>query len=565
MKNIRLSIAVLFMALTTAILSSCVKGEFDEPPINIPETGLQATMTIAEFKQWYLDQATPLVQINDSMVIKGIVTANDKSGNLYKKMEIQDATAAIELSIDQTSLFNDYKVGQLVFISLKGLYVGNYNNLIQVGFLYNGSIGRLPSTMIEEHIYRDSLPGLPPVPDTMTIAELGEAAMNNMNVSKLIALKNVTFTDIGEVFAPQDVDATDRTLSDMAGKSIIVRTSKYSDFSGDTIPIGYGTVTGILSLYRSTWQLTLRSAEDVANFVDTIPPTPGAGTGTFEDPYNVLKAISNTSSNPVWVKGYIVGVYETGGTDFVPSFTAPFTTETNILIADSPTETSIGNCVPVQLPAGEIRTTLNLAQNATNQCKEVMVLGTLESYFSMPGVKNLSGYWFNGNGIIPATGFFTEEFNNGVGAFTAVNVLGEQVWVGQTYDGGCVTMSGFVNPNRFANEDWLISPALDLTGKTGVKMIFREAMNFAGNINEEAKVFVSLNYTGSGDPNDADWTELTGFTRSPGNSWSFVDTSPIDLSAYDGKTIYVGFKYISTTSVAGTWEISRMLLTSSSK
>lgn len=553
------------MALSTAILSSCVKGEFDEPPINIPETGLEATMTIAEFKQWYLDQAatSPLVQITDSIVIKGIVTANDKSGNLYKKMEIQDASAAIELSIDQTSLFNDYKVGQLIFINLKGLYVGNYNSLIQIGYLYNGNIGRLPATLIEDHIFRDSLPGLPLVPDTVTLAELGDPAMGNMYVSRLIALKNVTFSEKGEVYAPQDVDATDRTLSDMAGKSIIVRTSKYSDFSGDTIPTGYGTVTGILSLYRTTWQLTLRSAEDVAGFADTIPPTPGAGTGTFEDPYNVLKAISTPGSNPVWVKGYIVGVYETGGTDFVPSFTAPFTTETNVLIADTPNETNIGNCMPVQLPAGEIRNRLNLAQNVTNQGKEVKVLGTLEAYFSMPGVKNISGYWFDGSGIIPASGFFTEEFNGSVGTFTAVNVLGEQVWTGQTYDGGCVTMSGFVNPNRFANEDWLISPALDLTGKTGVKMIFREAMNFAGNINEEGKVFVSMNYTGTGDPNDADWTELTGFTRSDGSSWSFVDTSPIDLSAYDGKTIYVGFKYISTTSVAGTWEISRMLLTSS--
>ena len=94
-------------------------------------------------------------------------------------------------------------------------------------------------------------------------------------------------------------------------------------------------------------------------------------------------------------------------------------------------------------------------------------------------------------------------------------------------------------------------------------MIFREAMNFATNINDEAKVFVSTNYAGSGDPNEADWTQLTGFTRSAGNSWTFVDTGEINLSAYDGQTIYVAFKYTSTTAVAGTWEISRMLLTAS--
>lgn len=547
------------MAGSTFYLSSCVKGEFDEPPINIPSVDFEANTTIQELKESYTD----LQEITDDIIIKGIVTANDASGNLYKKMVIADETAAIELAIDQTNLATEYKLGQMIYVKCKGLYIGDYNNLIQLGYLYNGDIGRMPAVMIEDHIYRDSLPGQAPVPQLITLGELGTPVLGDLRVSKLITLNNVTFAEIGEVFAPQDADATNRTLMDLAGKSLVVRTSKYSDFSADTIPAGYGTVTGILSVFGTTWQLTLRDINDLKDFSGIIPPPPGSGDGTFEDPYNVEAAASNSSSEPVWVEGYMVGVYETGGTEFVPSFTAPFTTMSNILLADSPDETNLANCVPVQLPAGAIRDALNLANNPGNKGKLVMVLGTLEAYFSQPGVKNLTGYWLDGNGIIPATGFFTEEFNNSLGSFSQFSVLGDQIWEGQTYDGGCVTMSGFVNPNRFANEDWLISPSISLAGKTGVKMIFREAMNFATNINDEAKVFVSTNYAGSGDPNEADWTQLTGFTRSAGNSWTFVDTGEINLSAYDGQTIYVAFKYTSTTAVAGTWEISRMLLTAS--
>ena len=85
------------------------------------------------------------------------------------------------------------------------------------------------------------------------------------------------------------------------------------------------------------------------------------------------------------------------------------------------------NCIPVQLPTGAIRTALNLVDNAGNLGKSVKVLGTLESYFSQPGIKNTTGYWLDGNGIVPATGFFTEEFNQTLGTFTQYSVAGDQV------------------------------------------------------------------------------------------------------------------------------------------
>jgi hypothetical protein len=561
MKNIKFLIPVLLMAISSAFLTSCVKGEFDEPPINIPTVDFEANTTIQEFRESY----SALMEITDDVVITGIVTANDESGNLYKKMIIQDETGALELAIDQTNLANEYKVGQRVYIKCKDLYVGDYNNLIQLGYIYNGGIGRMPAVMVPSHIFRDSLPGKKPVPQVVTLSDLGTADKANPVVSRLVTFENVMFATPGEVFAPQDVDATDRKLLDQSGNELVVRSSKYSNFSNNKIPQGYGKVTGILSLYRTTWQLTLRDSTDVTGFSGIIPPPPGSGDGTFEDPYNIESARSNSSTTPVWVKGFIVGVYETGGTEFVPNFAGPYTTNSNLLLADTEDETNLAKCVPVQLPAGAIREALNLVDNAANKGKEVMVLGTLESYFSVPGVKNLSGYWLDGNGVIPATGFFTEEFNNSLGTFSQFSVLGDQVWAGQTYDGGCVTMTGYVDGSQFANEDWLISPSISLAGKTGVTMKFREAMNFAGNINAEAKVFVSTNYTGTGDPNDADWTEMTGFTRSAGNSWTFVDCGDIDMSAFEGQTIHIGFKYMSTTSVAGTWEISRMLLTADNK
>ena len=564
MKRIWQIFAGLFIILASVNLTSCVDGDFEEPPIIVPEVEFEANRSIQQLKSFYLDTLSrTLTLIDEDIIISGIIVANDESGNLYKKMVIQDETAAIELSLDKTSLYNEYKLGQRIYIKCKGMYIGDYNNLIQLGYIYNGSIGRLPEIYISAHLYRDGLPGAVPEPGTLSLASLPTQSaeiIKDARMSTLVKIENVRFVEVGELFAPQDVDNTNRTLIDQGGKSITVRTSKYSNFAGDTLPGGYGTAVGILTAFGSTWQFTLRSIDDLIDFGGAAPPPPGSGSGTFEDPYNVARAMTTSGANPVWVEGYIVGNIEVG-TENVPNFAGPFVTNTNLLIAGSAEETNLANCMPVQLPSGAIREALNLVTTPGNKGKLVKVLGTLENYFSQPGVKNLTGYWLDGNGIIPATGFFTEEFNQTLGSFTEYSVLGDQKWFGDTYDGGCVTMTGYVSPNYFANEDWLISPVISLAGKTGVELMFREAVNFVNNM-DDVKVFVSTDYSGSGDPNEASWTELSGFTRSAGNSWTFTNTSQISLANWEGDDIRIAFKYTSTTSKAGTWEISRVVVSS---
>ncbi len=550
------SLLIALMAIAV-FLGGCVKGDFDVPPVNIPAVDFKANTTIAQLKASYTGT---LKQIEDTIVIKGIVVANDESGNLYKKMIIQDETGGIELSLDKSYLYTEYKVGQRVFVKCQGMYIGDYNKLIQLGYVYNNAIGRLPEIMVKDHIFRDSLPGEAPEPVTINLAD-----NNSAYISCLVKIDNVKFMETGVEFAPQSASATNRNVADQAGKELIVRTSQYANFAGMLTPSGTGTIVGVLSIFRTDFQLTIRDTADIIGFSDTITPPPGgSGTGIFDDPYNCASVIGGATGTAVWVKGFIVGNYETTASPFSPNFTGPFATNSNILIADSPDETNLANCLPVQLPVGDIRTALNLVDKPANKGKEVKVLGSLESYFSQPGVKSLTGYWMDGNGIIPVTGFFTEEFASNLGQFTAVSVTGSQVWGWANFDGGCAKMSGYDGGINNANEDWLISPAISLAGRTGVKMSFREAINYISNISD-MKVLISTNYSGNGNPSSASWTDLTGFTRAAGNSWTFIESGEVSLAAYEGQTVYIAFKYLSTTSKAATWEIGRVLLTGQKK
>ena len=103
--------------LLAAALSSC-QNDFDDPGLQVPEATWQANTTIAELKEHFWKGDTnyaiecPEREDGSHYIIKGRVISSDASGNIYKSMYIQDATGAITLSINQNSLYNQYRLGQ---------------------------------------------------------------------------------------------------------------------------------------------------------------------------------------------------------------------------------------------------------------------------------------------------------------------------------------------------------------------------------------------------------------------------------------------------------------------
>ena len=71
--------------------------------------------------------------IGEEKVMKAVITANDESGNIFKKIYLQDETGAIEMEVDQNSVYNYYPVGQTVYIDLKGLSLSMYGDELQLG------------------------------------------------------------------------------------------------------------------------------------------------------------------------------------------------------------------------------------------------------------------------------------------------------------------------------------------------------------------------------------------------------------------------------------------------
>ena len=266
---------ILTAAAVVLMLPSCENYTAPEP--NFPVYDWEANMTIAELRSKHeiTNPSQRPQQVTEDWIIKGVITGDDESGNIYKSLYIQDETGGINLAIDQVNMYNIMPVGQTVFVKLKGLYFGDYRGGYQIGAESDGEMGRWdwswetfkdPTTgeYPYKHYYPSGVPDMSQVPAPTEITSGNDLTMDK--TCTLVTLKNVTFDNGGTATWAVKEENTNQNLKFEDGTSMIVRTSGYSNFYADTIPTGTGDVTGILSIYGSTYQLLIRSREDIGEF-----------------------------------------------------------------------------------------------------------------------------------------------------------------------------------------------------------------------------------------------------------------------------------------------------------
>ncbi len=266
MKN-RIS-KILMSGLLTMLAATFIVGcqrTFDEPPTTT-DPGVTANITIKDLKaQSNVGASGAMTKLTGGKIISGIVVGNDRSGNIYKTIYIQDATGAIALELDGLSLFNQFPVGREVFVLLDSLYIYNETAMIKLGVrsFSNGSyaMGGIPSPLIDKYVKKGSLNN-PVVPKDVELNDL-----NNDYQSMLIRLKNfeVSPGDQNKTWADTSANKATQNINirNCAGNTTIIRTSGYANFAGVKVAQGNGDVTAIYTVYNTTKQLIIRDTADV--------------------------------------------------------------------------------------------------------------------------------------------------------------------------------------------------------------------------------------------------------------------------------------------------------------
>lgn len=253
---------ILLLAATAILVPSCVDLNFDEPPLEGEDPGLTATTTIAQLKSRLITPGS-FVAIEDDVIIKGVVVADDRSGNFFNSFILQDETGGIDVRISISNAYNFFPIGRELYIKCQGLVLGDNSGVIQLGgytYTQTGAVrlGNIVNT--GAFIFRSKKVG-EPAPKVRTIN-----ALVGGDITTLVKLENVEFVpaDTAELFADAvGLRTLNRTIQDCNGNTIVVRTSGFATFAVDVTPKGKGSITGIYTVFGTTKQLIIRELSDV--------------------------------------------------------------------------------------------------------------------------------------------------------------------------------------------------------------------------------------------------------------------------------------------------------------
>ena len=273
-----------------------------------------------------------------------------------------------------------------------------------------------------------------------------------------------------------------------------------------------------------------------------------------------------------YVRGYIVGDIPGPTLSAGIEREAPFTVQTNILLADSSSETDISRCITVQLPKGGIRTNLNLVDNPENLRHCVVICGSRETYFNAPGLKAPTSYEWVGEAPTPGSGEVYPDAHIYQGLLeSSTSLTGwtvetieecpelENIFSWKTYDNTYYLHGSSFYPDPYSGSAIVYSDVIDLTDYKDVTVTFEHSAKFQTTLKD-------LCWFGIREEGATEWTKLTIPTWPEAGAWTWTNSGNIDLSAYNGKKIQLCFWYEgSATLGADTWEIRNVYIDGTKK
>jgi len=323
-------INILLTALISTFFVGCVNETFDTPDVSKECEDITVTKTVQNIATLATSsvQSYNVVSTNTPDVIEAYVTSSDEGGNFYKNISFVsvDGTKGFTMPVDDYNLYSKYEPGRKVFIKMKDRYF--YNNAtvssLEIGNLYHrgaplpDQVGRIGINEYQDVIRRSCTKvDETSILNTMTIP----TALNDANLNKLIELNNVQFSDgnVGKTYfdaTNQIGGATNNTVTDNSGNSIVVRVSEFATFAGAKIPEFNGKIRGVLTKFGTGYQLMIRTLNDV-NLTnprfDAFPAVGGTAltyTGAFTENFESYTSGTTTTTGQNVFPKYINDAYK---------------------------------------------------------------------------------------------------------------------------------------------------------------------------------------------------------------------------------------------------------------
>lgn len=195
----------------------------------------------------------------------------------------------------------------------------------------------------------------------------------------------------------QNIFVGDDAVSSMTTGAKVTEETPSNIYLIDAAHQAAGTIYTLKVLSTHNTQISTIKIYDVESAPQVEVPTyTPVGAGTLEKPYTLadvkgFQNMSNCPTTPVWVKGVIGGhIADTMTGEFGVPASAEESSASNMALGTAE------DYISVQLPSGGVRAALNLADNFENLGKEVYILGLIDKYCGVAGVKSVSDYSWDG-------------------------------------------------------------------------------------------------------------------------------------------------------------------------
>ena len=190
-----------------------------------------------------------------------------------------------------------------------------------------------------------------------------------------------------------------------------------------------------------------------------------------------------------------------------------------------------------------------------------MVCYKIEALYDGGVATSNPGQYVVSNGNPPTQSIpFTENFQEGsLGLFSSNSVEGDEQWHYSTFSGDAskfAKMSGYDGSQVNVNDDWLISPAMNLNMYVNEKISFRSSKKiFDNDENTKMSLLYSVDYDGVSNPTLAQWYDLTDQAEWSVGDYTWVESGEVDLANVSGENVYVAFRYQNEAGTSTTWQI----------
>ena len=449
MKNILRILAISLFAT----LSSCVNSDDYSTPDLSGEcsdlTATKQTLDVLAMATTSLQQFNPTF---DEDIIEAVVTSSDEGGNFYKSLSLVslDGTRGFSMPIDDYNLYTKYEPGRKVFIKLKNKYFINntLTSTVEIGEAFGDRVGRISGVVYQDMITRSCTNlGEDNIVNSMTINQ----AKNNSNINKLIEFDNVQFKDesVGRKYYDPTLNsfggATNHTITDGSGNTLIIRVSQYANFNQNVVPSKSGKIRGVLTKFNNDYQFMIRTLFDVKLDedrldIDFAPPVGGSAlvfnTSLNE---NFESYAVNLANFPKYINDAVIGsrywqIKSFSNNKYIQMSSFGGTPEANRTLFFVPVEFTAASNFSFKSKSGftngnALKVYYTTNYTAGSNALNATLIDITSSFTISPGLSN--GYPTNftnsGNYAIPVSlngnGYFVFEYvGNGAGVTSTIQI-----------------------------------------------------------------------------------------------------------------------------------------------